>query len=323
VAARRGKLGVQTGAGTIITEIGPKLTFRSQKAFFWNGQPVAWPLTILPEADSALLAVLELPLEEYLIGVLAKEMGNAGEAELEALKAQAVAARGFAYLKIGKRPELGYDLESDVSHQAFDPSAPVSPAVRKAVEKTRGLVLTCGGKLYAPNYHSTCGGRTALPSEAWGTADSLFPWARSVKCEHCRISPRFRWNVVLASGELARRALGLADTTIPITDVRIEARSPSGRVQRLRISSQAGDTVLFRDRIRFQSADNALSSTWFDVSCRRDDLGNVASVELNGRGFGHGVGMCQWGAMGMAREGKKYKKILKKFYHNSVICKVY
>lgn len=323
VTARQGRLEASTSAGSVISDIEPKLSFRSQKAFSWNGQPLAWPLAIFPENDSALLAVIELPLEEYLIGVLAKEMGNAGEAELEALKAQAVAARGYAYVKIGTKPGAAYDLESDVSHQAFDLIASGDPIFRKAVDKTRGQVMACRGRVFAPNYHSTCGGRTALPSEVWGMPDSLFPWAKSVKCVDCSASPRYRWNMSVSSGELVRHAAGLSDATVPVTDVRVMERGPSGRVLRLKVSSQAGDTVLSLDRIRFQLAEKDLPSTWFDARCERGRQGNVASVELNGRGYGHGVGMCQWGAMGMAREGKGYKKILCKYFNSIRIEKKY
>ncbi|HBE73260.1 MAG TPA: hypothetical protein DDW31_04095, partial [candidate division Zixibacteria bacterium] len=114
VTARQGRLVAETGAGTVIGEIGPGLTFRGRARFSLNGTALDRPLTLSPEGGAGLLAVLELPLEEYLLGVLSKEMGNAGGAELEALKAQAVAARSFAYVKIGKKPEQGYDLESDV-----------------------------------------------------------------------------------------------------------------------------------------------------------------------------------------------------------------
>lgn len=323
VAARQGKLWAETSTGKIINDIGPKLLFRSSKGFVLNGQQIAWPLTISPEGDSVLLAVLELPLEEYLVGVLSKEMGIAGEAEQEALKAQAVAARSYAYKKIGSKPGAAYDIEADVSHQAFDPSATGDPIFRKAVEKTRGQVITCNGLIFSPNYHSTCGGRTALPSEAWGGPDSLFPWAKSVKCEGCDASPKYCWTMTLNSGEIVQRALGLSDTTIPITDIKIMERGPSGRVQKLRISSQAGDTVLYRDRIRFQLSDRPLASSWFDIICRRDDFGNVASVEVTGKGFGHGVGLCQWGAIGMAREGKGYKRILKHYYQKIELSKLY
>ncbi len=323
VTARQGRLEARTSAGTVINEIGPKLAFSGRSGFSCNQQPLDWPLTIATEGDSALLAVLELPLEEYLLGVLSREMGSAGEAELEALKAQAVAARGYAYTKIGSKPGAAYDLESDVSHQAFDPSAPAGPAIRKAVEKTRGQVMSCRGKPFAPNYHSTCGGRTAMPSEAWGAPDSLYPWAKSVEDVYCRISPKYSWKRAVSPGEVTRFALGMADTTIPVTDVKVLERGPSGRVQRLKISSQAGDTVLSRDRIRFQLAASPLPSTWFDVECRRDDRGNVTDVEFSGRGYGHGAGLCQWGAIGMAREGRGYKKILRHFFRNVELVKLY
>lgn len=323
VKARQGRLLAETGYGTSISDIGPRLTIRGGPGLTLNGTAVAWALTLSPEGDSALLAVAELPMEEYLVGVLARELGNAGEAELEALKAQAVAARGYAYVKIGTRPGAAYDLESDVSHQAFEPSNAAGQHIRKAVEETRGQVMACRGRVFPPNYHSTCGGRTAMPSEAWGTPDSLFPWARSAKDRYCSISPRHRWSQNVSAGGMAGRALGLADTTIPVADVKILERSPSGRVLRLKVASQAGDTVLYRDRIRHQLTDKALPSTWFDVECLRDGLGNVASVEFTGRGYGHGVGMCQWGAIGMAREGKRYVRILKHYYKDIDLIRLY
>jgi stage II sporulation protein D len=323
VTACQGRLEARTGAGAIITEIAPKLTFSSRTAFSWNGQTLACPLTVSPEGDSALLAVIELPLEEYLLGVLAREMGNAGEAELEALKAQAVAARGYAYVKIGSKPGAAYDLESDVSHQAFVPAAAGNAAVRKAVEGTRGQVMACRGRVFAPNYHSTCGGRTALPSEAWGTPDSLFPWARSVEDKYCRISPKYSWKQGVPPGEIMKCALGMSDTTIPVTGVTVLERGRSGRVSKVKITSEVGDIVLNKDSIRFSLSYRPLPSTWFEVKCIRDGLGKVASAEFTGKGYGHGVGMCQWGAMGMAREGKKYKMILKKYFSDVVIIILY
>lgn len=321
--ARQGRLQVRTSVGTAISDIDPSLCFRTRTSFYWNGQPLSQPLVISPESDSTLLAVSELPLEDYLVGVLAREMGNAGEAELEALKAQAVAARSYAYAKIGSKPGAAYDLESDVSHQVFDPASEGSQLIRNALEHTRGKVLTYKGRIFSPNYHSTCGGRTAMPSEVWGTPDSLYPWARSVKCDHCAASPKYRWSLSLTPGEIVRSGLGLADTTIPVTDIKVEERGRGGRVQKLKVCSPAGDTLLFRDRIRFKLSDRPLPSTWFDISCQRDDFGNVASVEITGKGYGHGVGLCQWGAMGMAREGKGYKKILKYYFQDVEITKLY
>jgi stage II sporulation protein D len=115
----------------------------------------------------------------------------------------------------------------------------------------------------------------------------------------------------------------MADSTIPVTGVTVMERSRSGRVTKIKISSEAGDTVLYKDRIRFSLSLQPLPSTWFQVECLRGGSSNVASVEFTGKGYGHGVGMCQWGAIGMAREGKNYKRILKKFYENVRIVRLY
>ncbi|MCU0606499.1 MAG: SpoIID/LytB domain-containing protein, partial [Candidatus Edwardsbacteria bacterium] len=174
------------------------------------------------------------------------ELGMAKPEELEAAKAQAVASRSYAHCKIGSKPGAGYDIEASVSEQAFDP-AKASPTVLKAVRQTEGMVLTCGGRVVAANYHSTCGGRTALASEAWTADDRSFPFIKSVKDGYCDISPRFSWRDSFPSTDIALRLL---DTGLAVDDVAVTARGPSGRAVALRVSAQTCDTTLYRDRIR-------------------------------------------------------------------------
>jgi len=322
VDCRQGAVRALTERGTVIQAVGSGLRLYSTR-YRLNGQALAWPLELRAEGDSGLLAIVELPLEEYLAGVLARELGNAGESELEAAKAQAVAARSYAYIKIGSKPEAGYDLESDVSNQVFDLGATGSRTARKAVELTRGQVLVCGGRAVAANYHSTCGGRTAMPSEVWNTADSLFPWAKSVTDDYCRISPRFSWQERVPACNVIARLFGIADTTIRLSGVEVGERGGSGRVQSLKIASELGDTVLRRDRIRTQLGETALPSTRFELTCEFDGAGCVAAINFTGTGYGHGVGMCQWGAIGMAREGKGYKEILGTYYRRVKIKRLF
>lgn len=318
VTAAGGALAAATTRGTVIGPIAGPLALWSPGGVSLNGRLVAAPLELRPEAGGV-LAVAELPLEDYVAGVVGAELGMAKPDEIEAAKAQAVAARSYASCKIGSKPGAGYDIEASVSEQAFDP-ARANPTVLKAVRQTAGQVLTCGGAVVAANYHSTCGGRTALASEAWAADDRSFPFIKSVTDGHCGISPRFAWQDSFRSTDIALRLL---DTGLAVDDVAVTARGPSGRAVALRVSAQACDTTLYRDKIRFGLAERALPSTLFDVACRRDGRGFVETVVFTGTGYGHGVGMCQWGAIGMARKGRSYVRILKHYYRDVRIETLY
>jgi stage II sporulation protein D len=294
---------------------GPVIGFAriySKAPFYLNDREFWEPAEVRQASDTGLLLVMETELEKYLLGVVSAEMGP-GRTELEALKAQAVASRSYAFTKIGADPRAGYDIEAGVQHQAFNGSREVPPLIKKAVEETRGQVLTCDGKVIAANFHSTCGGRTALPSEVWQALDEKFPFLRSVKDDYCKISPRFSWQDTITSGEMLEKlfAGGLSSR---IQKGEILERSSSGRVLALKISAGCGDTVLYKDKIRFGLSAIPVLSTKFELKTQRDEEGSVSFIVLDGHGYGHGVGLCQWGAIGMARDGKSYKKILRHFY---------
>ena len=169
-AARTGdRLEVEIGVGQSFSPGGARLRLRSDGEFFVNDKMVRGTIEILPDAGPGLLVVAEMPLEDYLPGVLAAEIGGLADKALEAAKAQAVVSRSYAFARIGANLRSYFDIEAGTSHQCFDLDNLVSPAIRRAVADTRGQVLTYGGKVISPNFHSTCGGRTARPSEV-GTA---------------------------------------------------------------------------------------------------------------------------------------------------------
>jgi stage II sporulation protein D len=271
-------------------------------------------------AAGGVLVVAELPLEEYLCGVVNAELGMVKPGEIEAAKAQAIAARSYAYAKLGSKPGAGYDLESSVTEQVFSPDKPMNPTVQKAVRETEGMVLECGGGVVAANYHSCCGGQTASASEVWNAQDKDFPFIKQVSDQYCKSSPRYSWHDTIAAQEIALRLL---NTGLAVDDIVITAKGPSHRVTALKISAQTCDTTLYQDKIRFGLADHALPSTKFDLACRRDYRGFVETVILRGFGYGHGVGMCQWGAIGMARAGKSFNRILRQYYRDIRIEKLY
>ena len=315
-----GSLSAVTSRGTAVDRIESPLKLWSSAGALVNGKRIAAPLELRPDATGGILLVAELPLEDYLAGVVNAELGMVTPDEIEAAKAQAIASRSYAYARIGSKPGAGYDLESSVSDQAFNLDKPANPTVQKAVRETQGLVLTCQGSVIAANYHSCCGGRTAFASEVWNAQDKDFPYIKQVSDPYCRTSPKYSWHDTIAASEIALRLL---DTGQAIDDVAITAKGPSYRATALKVSAQTRDTTLYKDKIRSGLAGHALPSTKFDLACQRDERGFVAAVILRGFGYGHGVGMCQWGAIGMARQGKSYNRILKYYYNDVRIEKLY
>jgi len=314
-------LTIQTGQGQTFGPIRGFARIYSNTSFTINGREFSSAAEVRQASDNGLLLVMEIELEKYLLGVVAAEMG-AGRTELEALKAQTVVSRSYALSKIGSSPESGYDIEAGVQHQAFDGGGNVPPLIQKAVEQTQGQVLTCDGKVIAANFHSTCGGRTALPSEVWQAVDERFPFLKSAKDDYCRISPRFSWQDTITSTEMLDK-LFPGQPQARIRNIEILERSNSGRVQALKVSSDCGDTVLYKDKIRFGLSASPVLSTRFNLKLQRDEDGFVSFMILEGSGYGHGVGLCQWGAIGMAREGKSYKRILNHYYNDFTIEKIY
>jgi stage II sporulation protein D len=316
-----GGLMIQTSQGQTLGPIRGFVRIYSKSSFFINQREFSGPAEVRRAADNGLLLVMETELEKYLLGVVSAEMGR-GRQELEALKAQAVASRSYAFTKIGASPGAGYDIEAGVQHQVYDSSRDVPPLIRKAVEDTRGQVMTCDGKVIAANFHSTCGGRTALASEVWQALDERFPFLKSAKDDHCNISPRYYWQDTVTAREMLDK-LFPGQSQAKIRKVEVLGRSNSGRVQALKISADCGDTVLYKDKIRFGLSASPVLSTRFELKVQSDKEGFVSSIILEGSGYGHGVGLCQWGAIGMAREGKSYKNILKHYYREVEIKAIY
>lgn len=316
-----GGMAAYTGQGRTVGPFRGGLRIYSGSAFYINDRELNDPVEIFPETPSGLVLVTEIELEKYLLGVVTAEMGR-GRTELEALKAQAVVARSYAFARIGSSPEAGYDIEAGVQHQAFDGWQQVPPLIVKAVEQTRGQVLIYDGKVISANFHSTCGGRTALPSEVWQAVDERFPFLKSAKDGYCRISPRYSWQDTVTAREMLDR-LFPGQPPARIRQVEILDRSRSGRVQVLKISADCGDTVLYKDKIRSGLSASPVLSTRFDLKSQTDEEGFISSIILEGSGYGHGVGLCQWGAIGMAKDGKSYRNILKHFYRGVEIKRIF
>jgi len=272
-----------------------------------------------------LVVIDQLSFEEYLGGVVAAELGVSDDQSFEAVKAQAVIARTYAVKNLGRNRRLGFDLLATVSDQRYDGVAGETPVAWRALAETRGEIVSFGGAAIDAFFHSTCGGRTAAGTEVFPNADR--PYLRSVRDTDpsgqawCRASPRFTWTESWDGAALAtalRRGLRLeAAEAGNVRSIEVTERSGTGRATRLRVRLRGRDvTVEGSNAIRraLPPTDlDLLRSATFTLTTRNDG-DRIGRLELAGQGAGHGVGLCQWGAIGRARAGQGYPAILTAYY---------
>ena len=303
-----------------------------------NGQRYRGEVRVVP-TERGLLVVNRLPVEEYLRGVVPLEIGGRRSDEFAAVEAQAVAARSYAYSHMTDTASRPYDMTSTVMDQAYGGVHAETQSTDAAVAETAGIVLTYGGRIVNAPYHSTCGGRTAAPSEVWNDGHDE-PYLVSVSDRipgtnryYCDISPTFHWTRTYDGGDLAAvldRYLR-AYVTVPggdvgtVRQVKIDGTTKSGRVRALTIRTDRGRYTLHENEIRFVMRTRsgvALHSTSFALKSEHDSHGRISRLTLTGRGNGHGIGMCQWGAIGRARAGQDYQTILHTYYPGTTLGRV-
>lgn len=296
----------------------------------WSGRWYRGSFRVHASNGEGLSLVNEVELESYLRGVLPSEIGNPPAAEYEAVKAQAVAARSYTLSYIGRRAEHGFDLWATTEDQVYEGTKRENEQSDRALHETRGEVALADGLPLRALYSSTCGGRTSNVEDVWP-----WPWTsylRSVRdagrddSSYCARSGHYRWTESWSVAEfldLVRSyapAEGASPTLLAGTllDARVRSRSRSGRVAELVVETTAGETLLRGDRIRWvlrRSGGKAiLRSSFLKIGVTRDAEGRPERVVVSGAGNGHGIGLCQTGALGMARSGKGYREIVKHYY---------
>jgi stage II sporulation protein D len=252
--------------------------------------------------------VVELRLEDYVAGVVAGEMPASFPAE--ARKAQAVAARSYALTRKIEAQAAGraWDIGAGVLAQVF--SAKPDTGARAAAEATAGEVLAIGMEPVEAYFHASCGGRTEGGLAALGRD---LPYLAPVECGRCEKAPRVRWTLRVAARELASAA-GLGGAA---TAARVAARSGTGRAEKVEVQAGERRAVLAATDLRQRLGFSRLPSLAFEI--RAEDGG----FAFAGRGQGHGAGLCQWGAAGLAREGKAYREILLHYYPGTEVLRMY
>ena len=292
-------------------------------------------------SDTGLVIVNVLPVEQYLRGVVPLEIGGprAGN-EQAAVEAQAIAARSYTFVRLAAvdgsaSRNASYDMLSSVTDQVYGGMDAERPFSDQAVSATTGQVVKYNGRVVNAPYSSACGGETAAPDEVWRAGNE--PYLRHISDRipgsdrsYCDIAPRFAWTKSFSGEELdaALRSYLRNFATVPAggpgraQQVVVESRTPSGRVGRLSITTDRGTYSLRGNDIRYvlrSPGGEILNSTYFSVEpeSRRD--GAITRLVLRGNGFGHGIGMCQWGAIGRARAGQSARTILATYYPGTTI----
>lgn len=301
----------------------------------WNGKRYRGDLSI-SATDTGLLVVNQLPMDSYLRGVVPLEIGNRTAAEMAAVQAQAVAARTYAYKHL--IATRAFDMYSTVQDQVYGGVDAEKPQSDDAITSTADVVVLYNGQPITTPYHSTCGGSTAAVSEVWYDQPDQ-PYLRPVSDRipgtshfYCDPSPRFSWTQSYDGAGLraVMEKYLAAYTNAPktnlgrITSVKTQGHTPSGRIAALTIQTESGSYTLKGNDIRFVLRDpkgTILNSTFFDYTTSTNG-GAVSNLTINGRGYGHGIGMCQWGAIGRARAGQNYRTILETYYPGTTIGRI-
>lgn len=273
-------------------------------------------------------------MEDYLRGVVPPEIGKRADAEIEAVKAQAVAARTYAMAHLKQYGAQPYDMKASIIDQVYDGMDVEESLVNKAIDATAGMTLMYADQFVNAYYHSTCGGMTDAIDHVWDKKE--IPYLKAVSDGGaCSWSKYYRWQETFTEEQLRGRIEQYLasdrgrDLRIgKIVDLTIIEHTPGGRVGELVITTTQSRFSFHRDRIRWvlgrtSNPDLILPSARFDMDITRDSDGSVRRVIFKGSGYGHGVGMCQCGAIGYSRQGWTYDQILSHYYTGAEVKKLY
>jgi len=344
VAPVEGRLLLQTANGRSLAAVAGGLTLRAEGGGISGLPSGALPeLWISPESPNGSLwlqqrryrgrlqlllnrgriqAINRLGIESYLPSVVGAEMPH--QWPQEALRVQSVAARSYALRQL--RPEADYDLKATVSSQVYRGLESETDSTREAVASTRSLVLTHAKRIIDAVFHSSSGGRTENSGEVW---PRQVPYLKSV-ADYDQDSPVFRWTKQFDAAALLNsfRETGGVESILPLKT------TSTGRLTEVLVRGPQGDLRLGAAELRSRLG---LRSTFvrFEVEAAPpaplEALGDWLGIPLGmplgmsptprllalGRGYGHGVGMSQWGAYGMALQGQEFAQILRHYYRGT------
>jgi len=275
-----------------------------------NGKGYRGSIEIAP-SERGLIVVNELPLEEYLVGLINCEISSVWP--LEAIKAQAVVARSFALYQKEARRGAPYHLEATILDQVYDGCAVEDARAALGVRETAGEVLTFNGSVALAFFHSNCGGHTEAVEQVWSAKLS---YLGGVPCRYCLDAPTASWDVTLPLSKIEVLLKGGGVPVAGLRNIRTGPRNGSGRLSTVQLITLKGIQELPATTFRKALGYTVIRSTGFEVTVSGD------SARFTGSGYGHGVGLCQWGARSRAADGFSYREILAYYYPGTVVKKV-
>jgi stage II sporulation protein D len=274
--------------------------------------------------------VNRVDLEKYLDGLVNSEFSSKWNAE--AIAAQVIAARTYAYfqMKEAKKKGSNFDVDASTRDQVYDGFRKEDYQASRIVQKTRGMVLVAGPSSHSAPikafYHSTCGGKTELPERVWGGAPQKYMgFKRSVTCPYCVVSPAYRWDLTLTQAELSDviRTRFSISKEYELMEVRPVETNKKERISKLfTIWKSAHGKIEFlisSTQLRDWVGPTRFKSTAFEITPNPKEK----LWTFRGRGNGHGVGMCQWGAKVMGEKGFGMASILKHYYPDAILKKLW
>ena len=274
-----------------------------------NGIQVRGMIQLLPVVGK-IQVVNVLKMNEYLYGVLPYEIMSGWP--IEALKAQAVAARTYAYYHIMKNNSTYYDLDASTNFQVYKGTVSETDTTNKAVDSTSGIIMVYNSIPILAYFHSTCGGRTADDRFVWKGED--LPYLTSVNCSYCKNSPFYGWQVNISLDEIYEALLKKYKTVGQIQAITLGRED--NRVSNIKIEHANGIIRMTGNDFRMMFEAKKIKSLYFEAKQTRNGL------ILNGHGWGHGVGMCQWGVKEMAGRGKNFYDILRFYYRGISVVSI-
>lgn len=277
--------------------------FQSEDFVKVADQPVRGQIEIR-RSGKGLIAINVLPLEDYLAAVLPSEMPRSFP--IEALKAQAVAARTYAVRRKIEAWGKPYHMGATVLHQVYGGAKAEDAKTRQIVQATRGEVLVWKMEPIEAYFSASCGGHTESGQEALGRP---LPYLTSVECA-CESQPNAKWELTLGAKDF--KSLGKA-----VSQVKVLERTETGRARKVLLASASGTKVVSGVDLRRILGYDKVRSLDFEAEAKG------STFTFKGQGHGHGTGMCQWGAKAYAEQGWDYRKILEHYYQGAELRKMY
>jgi stage II sporulation protein D len=263
-------------------------------------------------AEKGLVVINELGLEDYLAGIINCEISS--QWSMEAVKAQAVVARSYAVFQREARKNLPYHLESTVLDQVYGGCDLEDSRAVRGVRETAGEMLMYDGKVIQAFFHSSCGGHTEAAENVWSFG---MPYLRGVDCKYCLTSPSVEWVLTIPLDKLESILRNGGYAVAGLRGIIPLSRNKSGRIESLSIVFENGSVNLSAVDFRKMVGYSVIKSTNFDVRISGEN------AIFSGRGYGHGVGLCQWGAKKRAEDGFNYREILSYYYPGTTLKKIY